>query len=483
MEAQFKLGDLYSLGHGISKSISKTYEWYTKAAIQGYKKALIRIHNLYQEDIRIRCRGQINSEEGEWVSKNFRKNNNIRELNEYRLQQNESILNGAINYFEGQFRQYISSNQDDPITQLNLAFLYQHGYGVRKNIRWALEYYTKSAEQGNTDAQYNLGHLYQKHTDIKFNYRQAFYWYKKSAQGGNIAAQRSLAYFYLKGLATDMDNEVALNWYLKAAEAGDFEAQVVLGKLYRKGGCVEQDLTMAVEWYTLAARQGSIVAQNCLSQLYQRGMLDDIELEEDMGEYTSEYSIDSRLCTKLSLDVSKLGDSSKFKQLNELAKYALIGDGHAMYEIGLKYLNGDKDFSQDQDAGIKWIKNAANAKHKESQRMFADLYKKGEIVEQDYRKSSIWYKALAKRKDAGGRFNIGVLYHEGLGVRKDPLEASRWFTWAANQGNGNTQYNLGMLRLNGRGLGQNEKEATEWFTASANQRNPQACYKLGNIYF
>jgi TPR repeat protein len=63
MEAQFRLGDLYALGHGTLKSVSDAYQWYTKAAIKGYKKALIRIHNLYQDDTRIRCRGQISSKE------------------------------------------------------------------------------------------------------------------------------------------------------------------------------------------------------------------------------------------------------------------------------------------------------------------------------------------------------------------------------------------------------------------------------------
>jgi TPR repeat protein len=62
-EAQFRLGDLYALGHGTLKNIPDAYQWYTKAAIKGYKKALIRIHNLYQDDTRIRCRGQISSKE------------------------------------------------------------------------------------------------------------------------------------------------------------------------------------------------------------------------------------------------------------------------------------------------------------------------------------------------------------------------------------------------------------------------------------
>jgi TPR repeat protein len=283
-------------------------------------------------------------------------------------------------------------------------------------------------------------------------------------------------------LATDIDYETALSWYTKAAEAGDSEAQAILGKLYRKGDCVEQDLPIVVEWYMLAARQGNTVARNCLSQLHQRGMLDSIELEEDIFEYLSEDSMNSRLCTKLSLDVSKLGDSPRFKQLNELVRRALIGDGQAMYEIGLKYFKGESNFTQDLETGIKWIKKAANAKHKGAQLMTADLYKKGDSIEQDYHKAAIWYKTLAKRKNSDAQCNVGIMYNKGLGDREYPLEASKWFTWAADQGNNDGQYNLGMLRLEGRGIRQDE-EAVNWFLKSAHQRNLQACHKLGEIYF
>jgi TPR repeat protein len=482
MEAQFRLGDIYALGHGTSKTLSDAYRWYTRAALQGYKKALIRIHNLYHEDITMHCRGQINSDEQEWASHDFKKKNKIRELNEYRLEQKKSTLNDAISYYTKQFKIYQSSDQENPSVQLNLAFLYQHGYGVKKCTRYAFEYYQMAAEQGNIEAQYNLGDLYRKHTNMKFNYRHAFKWLTKSAQGGNRIAQRSLAYFYLKGLATDIHYETAFSWYTKAAEAGDTAAMVTLGKFYRKGDYIKQDLPMAVHWYTLAARKGNIVAQNCLSQLHQRGMLNNIPLEEDALQYLTESSMNNRLCTKLSTDISKLGDSPDFKQLNKLAKHALIGDGYAMYEIGFKYIKGDGDFSQDEDTGVKWIKNSAVAKHRGGQLLIAEVYKKGDSVEQDYHKAATWYRALAKQKDAFGQYNVGVMYNEGLGTRKDPLEASKWFVWAADQGNSDAQFCLSKLRFQGRGIHQDRKEGLTLLNNSARQGNIRSCYYLGNKY-
>jgi TPR repeat protein len=482
-EAQFRLGDLYALGHGNIKSLSDAYHWYTKAAVQGYRKALIRIHNLYQEDIKIRSRGQLSSEEKEHASEKFKKENNIRELFEYRVAQNQAILNDAIAYYTNQFRHYQSCNQEDPIVQLNLAFLYQHGYGLKRCIRWAVRYYTLAAEQGNIDAQYNLGELFQQDHDMKFNYRHAFQWYTKSAQGGSIAAQKSLAYFYLKGLATDIDYDIALSWYNKAAEAGDSEAQLILGKLYRKGDCIKQNLSIAVKWYTLAARQGNVVARNCLSQLQQRGMLSNVNLGEDEADYFAKEPMDKTICSKLSKDLARLVDSPHFEELNELGRCALIGDGHAMFEIGLKYYHDDSEFDQDQETGVNWIKNAAKAQHKQAQFMVADLYKKGESMLQDYHKAAIWYKQVAKTKDADAQRNVGLMYNEGLGVREDALEASKWFTWAADQKNKYAECDLGLLRSVGRGLRQDKEAAVDWFNKSAHQKNIQALCILGDIYF
>jgi TPR repeat protein len=84
-EAQFLLTDMYSLDHGVDQDILAAHEWYTKSALQDNPKVLIRVHNLYHEDKKIRCRGELSSEEEGMNEPEFKKNNGVRELNEYRL--------------------------------------------------------------------------------------------------------------------------------------------------------------------------------------------------------------------------------------------------------------------------------------------------------------------------------------------------------------------------------------------------------------
>jgi TPR repeat protein len=211
-------------------------------------------------------------------------------------------------------------------------------------------------------------------------------------------------------------------------------------------------------------------------------MLNNIELDQDMTEYFRNDSMEKRLCIKLSMDIIKPVDLLELKQLEELSKRALIGDGHAMYKVGLKYYHGDEEFTQDQDTGIQWTKHAANANHKDAQSMIAEIYKEGDSIEQDYYKATLWYRKLAKQKDATAQCNVGVMYKDGLGVRKDPLEASKWFIWAAEQGDSNAQCYLSQFRFDGVALREDKKDGLVWLYKSVRQRNTKACYALSSLY-
>ncbi|KAI8886566.1 HCP-like protein [Backusella circina FSU 941] len=476
MAAQFRLGDLYSLGHGAKQSHADAYKWYIKAAIQGYKKGRRRLHNLYQEDKKMYCRGKLNAEEELRKKPDFPAQGETyyRELFEQRLGDQKQKLNNITNYFSERFQEYkllYQDDQDDPDVQVNLAFLYQYGYGILKVEGRAIEYYIKAASQGHHDAQYNLGYLYQKNTDIKFNYRRALKWYTLSAQGGNIAGQNALAYFYEKGLATDIDYEIAHSWYVKAAEGGNSDAQLTLGKWYRKGERIQRDLSEAVKWYRLAAKQGNGAAQSCLNQLCRNGI----------DVHHTGASTRLTLGSKLLEDIIKLTDTPHFTKLKKLAHHARRTDGQAMFEIGLKYYHG-VDFTQDKDTGFQWIKKAAKARVQEAEQNIAQMYEEGDDVDQDYHESSKWVRKSAGKKNSQAQCKLGTFFKNGLGVRKDPLEASKWFTFSADQGNSDGQYQFGLLKLYGEGLRKDAREAISWFYKSALSANPSAIFIVGELY-
>jgi len=66
------------------------------------------------------------------------------------------------------------------------------GLGVSKNYEKAVEWYNKSAEQGNMQAQYNLGIMYEDGIGVPQSNEKAMEWYRKAAAQGYSEAKEAL---------------------------------------------------------------------------------------------------------------------------------------------------------------------------------------------------------------------------------------------------------------------------------------------------
>jgi TPR repeat protein len=400
------------------------------------------------------CRGKREDGEDEWATAEFKKNK-IRELNEYRIEQIKPTLtkikkffSNVLNTCRNQIKEKI---QDKTNVYSTLGFLYQHGYGFRKITSRATELYKLAAEQGNVDAAYNLGYIYHQHYHWKWNYRESFKWYTIAANGGNICAQNGLALLYLKGLGTDVSYPKALHWYTKAAKSRNINATISLASIYRKGDIVEQDYTKVLEWYRKAIKEGSTVAQNSLESLYNNKSISVI----DSG---SKIDFKFGLCSKLHADISNIPESTDLENLKKLASYCKRGDGHAMFDIGKRYSQGN-GFPKDKYIAFKWIKNAAKAGISETRRTVAKIYKDGDGIDQGYHKSSIWYMRAAKAGDDKAQYE--------LGLRQDTDEAINLYNEAFKQKNPQAVYKLGQMYERGGRLETNAELAMKLFGIAA----------------
>ena len=71
--------------------------------------------------------------------------------------------------------------------------MYYYGSGVSRDYAKAVEWYRKSAEQGNTSAQYILGCMYHHGNCVSKDYTKAAEWYSKAAKGGHVWAREVLS--------------------------------------------------------------------------------------------------------------------------------------------------------------------------------------------------------------------------------------------------------------------------------------------------
>ena len=144
------------------------------------------------------------------------------------------------------------------------------GEGVQKDIKQAAQWYKKAADQGSQVAKtmlsllhlegelekakkaardsldeespFDLGMMYLNEKD----YKQAVEWFKKSANQGNAYAQFNLGVIYGNGFGVQKDFKQAAQWFKKAADQGNSEAQFNLGILYQNGYGVDISKKIAI---------------------------------------------------------------------------------------------------------------------------------------------------------------------------------------------------------------------------------------------
>eukprot|EP01031_Cornospumella_fuschlensis_P026564 gene26564-32105_t len=115
----------------------------------------------------------------------------------------------------------------------------------------SVEWFSKAASQGNSDAQYRLAELYfKKHEDNGGIFkRKAFTWYERAAMQSHDDAMYMLGVCYRRGLGVEKSFGKALFWFAKAASLDNKEAIATLESL-EKSTDAEELYLLGMCWLT-----------------------------------------------------------------------------------------------------------------------------------------------------------------------------------------------------------------------------------------
>ena len=128
----------------------------------------------------------------------------------------------AAGNFKGAVLEWIPiAEGGDSKAQYNLGWMNANGKGTAQDLQEAVEWYTKSANQGYIHAQYNLGNLYLRGQGVIQNDKLAFSWFIKAAEQGDAPAQYNLGRMYLLGKGDDKNILEARFWIKQALENND----------------------------------------------------------------------------------------------------------------------------------------------------------------------------------------------------------------------------------------------------------------------
>ena len=151
-----------------------------------------------------------------------------------------------------------SAKKGDAIAQMKVADFYFAGTGTEQNVQESVNWYSKAAQQANT---------------------QAFSWLMGQAYNGNEAAVKVIH---------DMQNEGNIflaHWILDVAKkTNDPSAQYAVGWMYDTGKGLIKDSHQAQIWYEKAAKQNNVLAIKALGDQHYFS-----EIEQSSNEKATEY--------------------------------------------------------------------------------------------------------------------------------------------------------------------------------------------------
>ena len=157
--AQYSLANLYYYGNGVEKDLSQAFLWYRKSASQDQPYASYAVAQMYSK--------------GEYVSQN-----------------EETAQRYYKNALLG-FLELESKDQADDNLYYKLGSMFKNGLGTEIDIPKAIEYFEKSTE--NMWSTYQLGRLYLFGAEeLEKDKEKAVEWLTKSANDGNEYAQNML---------------------------------------------------------------------------------------------------------------------------------------------------------------------------------------------------------------------------------------------------------------------------------------------------
>ena len=323
--------------------------------------------------------------------------------------------------------------QGDPVAQFCLGYMYKHGKGVRSDPQKAIEWYTKSAEQGYTPAQNDLGVMFLRRWEelellerktgrsdlqpsMESCFEIAFEWLRKAAKQGNPTSQFNLASsgaLYIKFMPPETPDlnkwsESALFAYRHAASQDYAPAQNELGKIYQFGLLgIDQDSKQALQWYLKAAspdlngansgERGYAPAQQNVGTIYLVG------------------------------DGVQKDSTEAFRWFKMAAEQ---GNVESQFHLGLLYYNGE-GINQNVKEAFKWFKMAAAQDHPEAQNNLSHMYLEGEEVPENSEMAWRLLFASAQQGCAVAQVNIGQAFEESVDkIPKDYAESYYWYTLA-----------------------------------------------------
>lgn len=274
-----------------------------------------------------------------------------------------------------------AANLGNAVAQDAMAWCYECGVGVEKNLFTAVDLKMKAANGGYSYAQFDVGNYFYygySEVNIEPNAEIAYSWYKKAADQNNGNAQLMVAYCLENGIGTDTNEDKSIEYYEKSASNGIAEAYLNLANIYSRKKMYDKSL----ELYKMAVDGKNYLAAVNISDYY-------CMVEESVDEAIKwiNIAIDNNAIDKSTLpQLCNVGclcyGEQKFEKAKHYFKKCLEYDANyidALHMLGKCYLLG-RGVSENIPLALDYFNRCVLLGDAESEYFVAECCLKGNIV-------------------------------------------------------------------------------------------------------
>ncbi|KAI9143526.1 hypothetical protein BKA69DRAFT_138938 [Paraphysoderma sedebokerense] len=159
----------------------------------------------------------------------------------------------------------------------------------------------------------------------------------------------------------------------------------------------------------------------------------------------------------------------------------VVGDAASQYSLGTCYHDGVA-VQRSPTMAVHYYTLSALQQHPRGYGILGYCHGEGFGLPRNPTLALKYYLLAANLGETVAMYNVGYCFEEGIGVGKSYEEAFSWYLKAAELGNALAANSLGYFYEEGLGVEKNEGKAVEWYRRAAEWGNPWAEHNLGWCY-
>jgi len=357
----------------------------------------------------------------------------------------------------------------DTAAQYHLALEYFFGRSRTVNPVLALYWFRRAADAGHVESQYNAARCFERGWGCRRSMGMALNYYIKAKENNLPEAKLRYAELLYSGVpeekseygkfpALKADKYAALELMRETAKTFDAAKLSLIKHLFVDAPQHGQELRTRLKHYAATPSphpEMLLLYSSCLRS----GIGGEVDIPT--GTAILKRAADAgnmeaiaQLAEAMELGIGTSYDPQKALKLTQLA--AQKGNQRTMVNLGIAHLTGI-NIKYAPDKAVEYFQKAAKSGYPPALRKLGECYSRGIGVEQNWQTAIAHYRSAASGGDEEACFLLGDCYEKGCGVTKNATQAFYYYSQAADRGSIKAIRKMAIFLLDGNGVRQDTK--------------------------